>query len=282
MSELDVPIGSMPASTALDELEEINDPDAASLRTAIEGVDLENLTLESAFELHWPGGNGTPPAWKDSQAAYGYIAPEDQQADHAKITDARHVSAHDSLKDARVDVRLSQMRVGSYPGGNQTHRVLLTFEGKNQLPADAEQLAFTMTVDAREGEDAPVANWPIFIGLNVGNTGIGFHFSTTNVCNAEDHKILDFLNSPTFTSGLKLAETAQPAIKPLTEIALGLGKTFLTRADNQKVQEVYLGLDFARDPAGVRLAEGNYIAAQVPRGTVIDWSLGLQRRGRPR
>jgi hypothetical protein len=101
-----------------------------------------------------------------------------------------------------------------------------------------------------------LASMAMFVGLNVSSEGVGFHFSTTNVSNVEDHKILDFLNSPTFTSGLKLAETAQPAIKPLTDIAVGLGKTFLTRSENVLVQDVYLGqrlreteqLGFAKSP----------------------------------
>jgi hypothetical protein len=271
-------LGSMPASAALDRLSSIDDPDAALLREALKGVDSQGLTLDRALNLHWHGDHA-PPVWMNSSTAYGYIAPEDQQADQAAITDARHVTADEKLKKGRIDVHISQFHVESYPGGDQTHRVLLTFEGKNALPHDVEQLAFNMTVDVREGQDAPIANWPIFVGLNVSNSGVGFHFTTTNVANLEDHKILDFLNSPTFTSGLKLAETAQPAIKPLTDIALGLGKTFLTRSDNQKVQEVYLGLDFAHDPGGVRLAQGNYIVAQIPDGVEVDWSAWKFKNG---
>jgi hypothetical protein len=268
-------LAEMPADLAFERLAAVHDPDAAVLQEALKGEDaqeLQRISLERAFDLHWPGDGRAIPAWKHSGHSYGYMPPEASESGQAKILDARDVTADKSLKKARVNVRLSQLHVESYPGGDQTHRVLFTFQGRNQVPETTEDLAFNITVDVREGEDAPIVNWPIFVGLNVGSEGVGFHFETTNVANREDHKILDFMDSPTFKSGLKLVETAQPAIKPLTDIALGLGKTFLTRSDNVKVHEVSMGLDFGRDAAGVRLAEGDYVVAQVPKGVVVDWS----------
>ena len=54
------------------------------------------------------------------------------------------------------------------------------------------------------------------------------------------------------------------AIAPFTEITLRVVKALAKRTENVPVHKFYLGLDFEDAPMGIRLAEGNYIAAQVP------------------
>lgn len=71
---------------------------------------------------------------------------------------------------------------------------------------------------------------------------------------------------------MELLTTAQPAIAPFTAISLGLVKSLAKRNKNVPVQKFDLGLDFDNAALGIRLAEGNYIAVQVPNETAIDWS----------
>jgi hypothetical protein len=92
------------------------------------------------------------------------------------------------------------------------------------------------------------------------------------VKNDADEKILETLESKPFKAGLNLLTTVQPAISPFTEITLGIVKTLAERNRNVAVQKFYLGLDFEQAAMGLRLAEGNYIAAQVSSETAIDWS----------
>ena len=47
--------------------------------------------------------------------------------------------------------------------------------------------------------------------------------------------------------------------------------------ENVPVQKFYLGMDFEDAPLGIRLAEGNYIAAQVPSETAIEWHKWVYR-----
>jgi hypothetical protein len=93
---------------------------------------------------------------------------------------------------------------------------------------------------------------------------VAFRCHTVNVKNDTDEAFLDFLEGDVFRSGLKLAITAQPAIAPLTNLALGLTKSIAKRNRNVSVQDFYLGLDFAGTSMGARLAEGDYIAVQIP------------------
>lgn len=95
---------------------------------------------------------------------------------------------------------------------------------------------------------------------------------TVNVKNEQDEAFLGFLESEAFQSGLKLATIAQPAIAPLSQLALGLTKSIAKRNRNVPVQEFSMGLDFASNPFGARLAEGDYIAVQIPMKMRTIWS----------
>jgi hypothetical protein len=112
------------------------------------------------------------------------------------------------------------------------------------------------------------------VGLNVGTEGMVFKCFTVNVKNDADEAFLGFLESDAFKAGLQLASTAQPAIGLFSETALGLTKAIAARNKNVPVQDFYMGLDFSTIAAGARLAEGSYLAVQIPESlqTVWDWS----------
>ena len=137
----------------------------------------------------------------------------------------------------------------------------------------SEHLHFNATYRVLEGQRAGIAGYPIFIGLNVGAEGVAFKCFTVNVKNDNDEKFLAAMDSDVFKAGLKLVTTAQPAIAPLSGMALAVTRSIATRNRNVPVQDFYLGLDFTNIAGGVRLAEGSYLAVQIPETlqTVWDW-----------
>ena len=68
--------------------------------------------------------------------------------------------------------------------------------------------------------------------------------------------------------------SAQPALGPFVALTLGLTQTIATRNRNVPVQEADLGLDFSQIPLRPKLAEGSYIAVQIPQSdqAVWDWA----------
>ena len=146
--------------------------------------------------------------------------------------------------------------MADYPGGG-THRVLFDFYAQNQVPGSVEHLHFNASCRARQGQHAGVIGYPIFVGLNVGTEGMAFRCYTVNVKNDADEAFLSFLDSDAFKAGLLLASTAQPALA--------------TRHRNVPVQEFHMGLDFSSDPMGARLAEGAYLAVQIPESVQVVW-----------
>jgi hypothetical protein len=116
----------------------------------------------------------------------------------------------------------------------------------------------------RDGQSAGVRGRPLFVGLRAGAEGIQLRCLTVNVANAEDEKFLQFLESNAFRGGLQLLAGLQPAAALLSETAVALTKRLAQRNRNVPVQEFSLGLDFSGQAARAALAEGSYVAVQVP------------------
>ena len=150
--------------------------------------------------------------------------------------------------------------------------MLFDFYARNQVPGASEDLHFNATYRVREGDRAAVRGYPIFVGLGLGAEGVAFHFHTVNVKNDADEAFLDVLEGDAFKKGLKLATTVQPAIAPLASMALALTKSVAKRNRNVSVQDYYLGLDFAGTAMGARLAQGDYIAVQIPESLQRVWT----------
>jgi len=255
-------IGEYPPEEIALKLQQMDDPNVANKF-------LERANVGQIGEAGIWGGPLQP--WEHATHQFGYIAPLSPGAkDFQPIQYAGALKPDETLKNSRINIRIDQLRIYKYPGGG-IHNVILTFAAKNQLADSAESVTFSQTYRVPEGEMAGISGYPIFIGLNIGLQGIAFECSTVNIKNDSDEKILETLESKPFKDGLNLLTTFQPAIVPFTEVTLGIVKTLAARNRNVAVQKFYLGLDFEQSALGARLAEGNYIAVQVPFATSIDW-----------
>jgi len=212
--------------------------------------------------------------WQDTGHAFGYIAPSSVSDQLVPIRHAGSIAADASLKGARLKITLDRLRIMEYPGGG-THHVLFDFYAQNQIAGDVEHLHFNATFKGREGEHAALVGYPLFVGLQVGQEGVAFKCFTVNVKNDQDESLLGFLDSDVFKAGLRLVTTAQPALAPLATMASGLARGLAGRNRNVAVQNFYMGLDFSNVSTRARLAEGSYLAVQVPEDEqpAWDWTL---------
>lgn len=259
-------IGKMQPGKAAAKLREVGDDNAAD---ALEG----GLAKGEGFRglaRPWPFQDKP---WQHTAHAFGYLAPVPPGSSAQPIQHAGNIAPDALLKKARIKITLDGLRVAAYPGGGM-HRVLFDFYAQNQVGSGVENLHFNATYRVQEGERAAIIGYPIFVGLNVGSDGVAFKCFTVNVQNDQDEAFLGFLESDVFKSGLKLAQVVQPAIAPLSEIAVGLTKSIAARNRNVPVQDFYMGLDFSAIAMRARLAEGSYIAVQVPEKlqTVWNWT----------
>jgi hypothetical protein len=262
-------LGKLSPVEAAAKLREVGEDSAAAL---LEAPPAESTKGPSTFGSRWYWPFQDRP-WQHTAHAFGYLAPAAPGNAPLPIQHAGNIAADMTLKNSRIRITLDRLRVADYPGGG-SHRILFDFYAQNQVPGNIEHLHFNSTFRVREGEQAAIIGYPIFVGLNVSTEGVAFKCFTVNVKNDNDETFLNALESDVFKAGLKLANTLQPAIAPLAGMALALTKSIASRNRNVPVQEFYMGLDFTNIPTGARLAEGAYIAVQIPEmiQTVWDWS----------
>ena len=220
---------------------------------------------QGRFSMDWLFG---VPAWRHTEHTFGFIPPG--ASGPGSIKHVSEVAPDLSLKNARLRVSLDGLRVADYPGRG-IHRILFNFYAQNRTDGGEEDVNFNATYRTLEGESAAVLNYPIFIGLAPPNNGLVIRCFTVNVKNDNDESFLDLLESDTFKAGLKLAMTAQPAIVPLSDLAIGMTKAIAARHRNVPVQDVYLGLNFGSTATGARLALGSYVAVQMPGSFRRSW-----------
>lgn len=263
----DTPVlGKLKPAQAAEKLREIEENETASA--------LEKTAATETFGKirNWPFQDK---AWQHTAHAFGYIAPSHvgSGSEPVPIRHAGSISADAALRNARIKITLDHLRVAEYPGKGM-HSILFDFYAQNPVPGNMEHLHFNALYRVNEGERAAILGYPIFVGLNVGSQGMAFKCCTINVKNEDDEALLGFLESDVFKEGLKLVQTAQPAIAPLSAMALALTKSIAKRNRNVPVQEFYLGLDFTNIITGARLAEGSYLAVQIPETfeRVWDWN----------
>lgn len=222
-------------------------------------------------------------SWQHTHHVIGYIRPDFSGNDPQPLQAVETITPEKQLRNARITLTLNRLHVAHYPG-NGIHHILVHFGTQNQQAKRLEQLHFSATYRAREGESASIQGYPIFVGLHVGSEGIVLKCRTINVRNEQDETILHFLESDVFKLGLRLTAAAQPVIAPFSEMALSLVRAILTRHENNPVQDFDLGLSLAEIPMSARLAEGTYLAVQIPEDQEHTWNweewVYLPTRGR--
>jgi hypothetical protein len=258
----DVPvIGRMAPQQIIEKLRELNDLQPETPDLAQGG----GKVMGSGW---WPFGDKP---WRHTAHSFGFLAPAPPGNTALPIASIGNMAADLSLRNSRIKIVLNGLRVADYPGSG-THRILFDFYAQNQVTSGVEHIHFNSTYRVREGERAAIIGYPIFVGLNVGTEGVAFKCFTVNVSNDDDEALLAAMEGDVFRAGLKLATTFQPAIAPLSGIAVALTKSLASRNRNVAVQDFYLGLDFTDIAGGARLAEGTYIAVQIPESMTAVWS----------
>jgi hypothetical protein len=255
---IDVPVlGKLPPEQAADKLRQLGAADDAA---ALEAVP------KAAFPVAlWPFHDRP---WQHVGHAFGFVTGTGSGP--LDLADAGQVTPQDSLRGAQLKVTFDGLWAAGYPGHGE-HKVLFDFYAQGQTSSATEHLHFSTTLRVRNGQLVGVRGQPIFVGLPAGAEGLNFKCFPVNVANSDDEKFLAFLDSDAFRGGLKLLTAVQPATALFSETTLALTRQIAGRHRNVPVQDFYLGLDFSKQPARAALAEGTYVAMQVPGDPARPW-----------
>jgi hypothetical protein len=243
----------------------------AKMRELDFGSDYDKHISKGSKSGLWDFITGRRPLWLSNAHAFGFVAEATANSTELPICEVGQISPRKDLANRRLNITLNYLRVAEYPGSG-THRILFDFYTRNQMATTSEEVHFNTTYRVLEGERAGIKGFPIFVGLGVGTEGLAFRCFTVNVKNDDDEKFLSALDSDVFKAGLRLASTAQPAIAPLSSMAVAFTKAIAGRHRNIAVQDFYLGLDFTKIPGGGRLSTGSYIVVQIPESDALVWN----------
>lgn len=259
-------IGRLPPHEAARLLRDIGETELADAIVAQFGSGIKSATYTRGV-----GRLGRDRLWMHTAHAFGHVPKTSRPADAVPITHAGAVEPDTSLRGTRITISLDRLHVADYPGGG-VHHVLFDFQARHQLRGHSGQIChLSLTQRVREGEQAALLGYPLFVGLQAGSEGVAFRCYTVNIMNEDDSSMLSFLDSDIFRAGLRLGATIQPAIGMLATMATGLTRAVAQRHKNVPVQDFNLGLDFSQVPTRAALAEGSYVAVQIPESRQLLW-----------
>ncbi len=211
--------------------------------------------------------------WKIKEHAYGYLDADNQEETKIPLVNALTMPADVSLKGQRINIRIGNIYVERYPGllGGD-FEVLFEFSAKHSpINAGVENIKYTQKYTIRNRNSSGKSGLYAFKGLRVPNNGIDFYLNTIYIANKSEEKVVKFLNSKIFNSGLELISTVNPIIKQVAGYATGITEYLIEEKRNKIVQEIGLGFDFAGNPEVASLKTGTYIAVQTKREN-FKWS----------
>jgi hypothetical protein len=264
----DIPVLShMSVDDAVDRLRAIGEIEVADAIAA--QMKRTSQPVDQFFGLPAFGLTGARP-WQHGGHVFGFI-PKTLGYGERTILPAGEIRPDVSLRKQRVTVTLDRLAVAEYPGRG-THQIVLDFSGRHISRGGAsEGLHFAVTQRVRDGEQAAVTGLPIFVGLNVGEHGIAFRGYTVCVGSQDDESLISFLESDVFRAGLRLTSAVQPAVGLVASMACGITKALAQHRANVPVQEFHMGLDFSGLVTRAALAEGSYLAVQIPEVQARAW-----------
>ncbi len=239
-------------SESADELDNLikKDPSMAD-RTVAE-------TLDTQFDR----------AWKIKEHAYAFIDVENRKENKIPLINALTMDADHSLKGQRINIRVGNIYVERYPGllGGD-HEVLFEFSAKHSPENSSieEEIKYTQKYTLRNGGGSGKSGLSVLKGLRIPKNGIDFYLNTIYIANKSEEKIVKFLNSGIFNSGLELISTVNPVIKQVAGYATGITKHLVDEKKNNIIQEIGLGFDFEGNTEVASLKCGTYVAIQTIR-----------------
>lgn len=257
-------LGDLPLDQAADKLRQLGAEDLADEfeEAWLEQPDRQPYTFASR------GGPKQDLAYLHTSHAFGYLKADWASRDPAPIQDIADAEPDPSLIEARITISLDGLRLAKYPGKGDAHHLLFGFASQSLSQGRIDHLHFNASFDVREGEQAAVAGQSIFVGLKVADEGVSLNCITIEV-QKKDLKFLKLLDSGLLRAGLQVVPDGQPALALYCGLSSNLTRTVALR--NLPIQKFDLGLDFSRKLTSGRLAEGSYIAVQVPEAAQAVW-----------
>lgn len=212
--------------------------------------------------------------WKIKEHSYGFLDVDNEKDGKIPLVNALTMDADLTLKGKRINIRIGNIYIERYPGFlGGDHEILFEFKAKHspEGSAEDESIQFTQKYTLRNKGGSGKSGLSVMKGLRVPNNGIDFYLNTIYLNNKNEEKLLRFLESGIFNSGLELIATVNPVVKQVSGYASGITQYLADEKKSKVIQEIGLGFDFAGNTEVASLKNGTYVAVQAPRH-LFNWS----------
>ncbi|MBS1911114.1 MAG: hypothetical protein JST22_03935 [Bacteroidetes bacterium] len=207
--------------------------------------------------------------WLSTSHVFGYMAPAGTGGP-AEIIPAGSVVPDRTLIQQQLRITLDAVRAASYPGrGPRT--VLVHVVAENVAGNGAGSAEFSRRFTIGDRDSAAVSGLPVFNRLPVQSAGVLLTCAAVSVGNHADDQLLALLDGDVFKAGLDLATIAGPALALVTTFVAGITRAVLRGRRNAMIQRFDLGLDLSAIATRMKLAEGSYVALQLPHEQQAGW-----------
>ena len=213
-------------------------------------------------------------AWKIKEHTYGYLDTKNEKDGKIPIVNALTMDADQSLKEARINIRIGNIYIERYPGFfGGDHEILFEFKAKHspEESQEDEAIQFTQKYTLRNKGGSGKNGLSVMKGLRIPSNGIDFYLNTIYLINKNEEKLLRFLESGVFNSGLQLISTVNPVLRQVSGYAAGITQYLSDEKKGKVIQEIGLGFDFAGNSEVASLKQGTFVAAQAKRH-ILNWS----------
>lgn len=252
------------------EVRTATDLSPAELATGLAALDYSPAEVKAATASVLKAGN-LDRLWKTKTHVYGYIGlrsagPATPQA----VENAFDIAPDQTLNGQSLRLTIDRLRVRKYPGKG-THDIAFFCSARTQVGNDVTPIEYSVGYSATEGDQVPAVGITMFEGIRVVGSYINLACGTTNVDTKKDKTFFLVLTDSVFTQGLKLLDTAQPALLPLTALTKGVRQELEGQHKGVPVQKWEIGLDLTSVSTRIKMREGSYLVIQIPPEDEPQW-----------
>jgi hypothetical protein len=243
----------------------------AELAEALSSLGYSPASIKAVTPAN-PNRSTSDRLWKAKNHIYGFFPARLSGATGAQpLSDATSIEPDGNLAGQALRITIDRVRVKKYPGRG-THSIAFFCHARTQVGSEAIPVEYGVGLEATEGDVAPLASITMFDGIRMVGSHVNLACGTVNVDTRKDQTFFSILSGQALTQGLRLLDSTQPALAPLTELTRGVRKELQNQNKGVPVQKFEIGLDLSSVSGRIKLREGNYLAIQIPPEEATGWN----------
>jgi len=210
--------------------------------------------------------------WKTKNHIYGFIdlRTTAEAAPSQPLLNAFDIAPDSTLSGRSLRFTIDRVRVKKYPGRG-THHIAFFCNARTQIGTEVTPVEYGVGYLATEGDVVPAVGITMFEGVRIVGSYVNLFCGNTNADTEKDKTFFRIIADNIFTQGLRLLDTFQPALQPLTALTRGVREEIENQHKGIPVQKWEIGLDLTAVSSRIKMREGSYVVIQIPEAEESTW-----------